>query len=81
MKNRMDDVKIKLSKDEALVLFELLSRFSDTGQLMIADPSEERVLWKLTCLFEKSLSEPFSKNWLSTLEEARNRLIDDVDEN
>ncbi len=75
----MDDVEIKLSKDEALVLFDFLSRFSDTDKLTIIDQSEERALWNLTCLFEKILAEPFSKDWLSIIENARSRLRDDVE--
>jgi hypothetical protein len=75
----MDDVEIKISKDEALVLFDFLSRFSDTDKLTIIDQSEERALWNLTCTFEKILAEPFSKDWLSIIENARNRLRDDVE--
>ena len=75
----MDDVEIKLSKDEALVLFDFLSRFSDTDKRTIIDQSEERALWNLTCIFEKILVEPFSKDWLSIIENARSRLRDDVE--
>ncbi|MDP2562341.1 hypothetical protein [Psychrobium sp. 1_MG-2023] len=74
----MDDVEIKLTKDEALVLFDFLSRFSNEDKLSIHDKAEERALWNLTCLFEKSLPEPFSKEWQSIIEGARNRLRDDT---
>ena len=59
----MDDVDIKLTKDEALVLFDFLSRFSNQEKLSIQDQAEERALWNLTSLFEKSLAEPFSIEW------------------
>lgn len=70
----MEDIEVKLTKDEALVLFELLARFSDTDHLTIQDPAEERALWNLNCLLEKTLAEPFSPDWLSILESARSRL-------
>jgi hypothetical protein len=72
----MEDIEVKLTKDEALVLFELLARYSDTDQLTVQDRAEERALWNLNCLLEKILAEPFSPNWLSILESARSRLRD-----
>ncbi|WP_020405795.1 hypothetical protein [Hahella ganghwensis] len=74
----MDEVSIKLTKDEALVLFELLSRFSDEDKLSIEDQAEQRALWNLTCIFEKVLAEPFSENWSDIISEARERLRDEV---
>ena len=72
-----DDVQINFTKDEALVLFEFLSRFSDTDKLEIKDQAEERALWNLTCLFEKELAEPFSKDWGKIIKEAKDRLRDE----
>ena len=71
----MDEVEIKLTKDEALVLFDVMSRFSNEDKLCIQDQAEERALWNLTCVLEKELAEPFSKNWQSIIEAARSRLI------
>jgi hypothetical protein len=73
----MDEVDIKLTKDEALVLFEFLSRFSDEDRLSIKDQAEQRALWNLTCLFEKALVEPFSENWPEIISSARKRLRDE----
>lgn len=70
----MEDVEIKLTKDEALVLFDFLSRFSNEDTLSIHDQAEERALWNLTCIFEKVLAEPFSVEWQSIIKGARNRL-------
>jgi len=72
----MDEVTINLTKDEALVLFEFLSRFSDEDRLSIKDQAEQRALWNLTCVFEKALSEPFSNDWPQIIEGARSRLRD-----
>ena len=46
----MDNINITLTNDEALVLFEMLSRFSDSNNLAIAHQAEERALWNLTYL-------------------------------
>jgi hypothetical protein len=37
-----DRIEIKLTKDEAIVLFEFLSRFSDKDELKIEHQAEER---------------------------------------
>ena len=73
-----EEVIIKFSKDEAIVLFEFLSRFSNKDKLDIEHQAEERALWNLTCSFEKELSEPFLKDYVELLEAARERLKDDV---
>ena len=69
-----DDIQISLTKDEALVLFEMLSRFSDKEKLNIEHRSEERALWNLNCLIEKQLVEPIKENYLELLHAARERL-------
>jgi hypothetical protein len=71
-----DKIKIELTKDEALVLFEFLSRFSESENLDIQHQSEERVLWNLTCSLEKILVEPFKENYDEILNLARERLKD-----
>ncbi len=74
----MEDIEIRVTKDEALVLFDFLSRFSNDEKLTIQDQAEERALWNLTCIFEKALAEPFSKEWDSIIKAARSRLRDEV---
>ncbi len=56
-------VTINLTKEKAIVLFELSSRFTDSDQLSIMDQAEEVVLWNLCTSLEKNLSEPFKPNW------------------
>ena len=73
----MEEVSIKLTKDEALVLFEFLSRFSSSDALSIQDQAEERALWNLTCTFERLFSEPFSDDWTEIISAARKRLRDE----
>lgn len=72
-----EEVKISLTKNEAIVLFNFVSRFSDTQKLVIEDQAEERALWNLTCMFEKELAEPFAENYSEILEQAKNNLRDE----
>lgn len=75
-----EQVELKLTKDEALVLFEFVSRFSDKDKLEIVDQAEQRVLWNVCCLLEKQLPEPFSADYLAIIERARNKVRDRVEE-
>ena len=70
----MSNVNITLSKDEALVLFEFLSRFSEEDNLEIKDKSEEQVLWNVQASLEKLLPEPFKKEYSTLIEKARKNL-------
>ena len=72
-----EKIRVELSKDEALVLFEFLSRFGAGGDLRIEDQSEERVLWDVLAVLEKALVEPFMPDYQSLLLEARGRVRDD----
>ena len=51
-----DDVVLRLTHDEALVLSDYLARFSQTDSLEFKDQAEQRALWNLECLLEKELS-------------------------
>ena len=66
-----EKVAIKLTKSEALVLFEFLSRFSNHDKLEIQDQAEERVLWNMCCDLEKALVEPFRPDYGELLQKAR----------
>jgi hypothetical protein len=66
-----EKVSIKLSRAEALVLFELLSRFGETEKLQITELSEKKVLWDIQCFLEKTLTEPLQINYQELLESAR----------
>lgn len=71
-----NDITITLTNDEAVVLFEFLSRFSETDKLTIADASEKQALWNLCCVFEKKLPEPLCANYDEILERCRSKLRD-----
>ncbi|MCA1565603.1 MAG: hypothetical protein LC803_08185 [Acidobacteria bacterium] len=69
-------INIELSKDEGLVLFELLSRFSNNEELQIVDHSEERVLWNIQAELEKQVTAPFQADYQDLLLKARERVRD-----
>jgi hypothetical protein len=78
-KQRMDnnEITIKLTKDESLVLFEFLSRFNQTDNTNIfEDQAEQKTLWAIEGQLEKILVEPFKPDYLDIIKEARNRLRD-----
>ena len=70
------DVNIRLTKAEALVLYDFLSRFSKEERLKIEDQAEERALWNAQCLLERELAELFLRNYGKIIEEARDLLRD-----
>ncbi|TRY28674.1 hypothetical protein [Aliiglaciecola sp. M165] len=70
----MEKVNVELSKDEALVLFEFLTRQSESEDLRAEHNSEKIVLSSVVAQLEKSLSEPFSSNWSAILDLSRKRI-------
>jgi len=69
-----EPVRIELTGDEALVLFEFLARFEDRETLIVEDQAEERALWNLHCLLQKQLIEIFDPNYQALVDAARQRL-------
>lgn len=69
-------LQISLTADEALVLFDLLSRFEESNELTIVDQAEERALSKLLGPLQKQLVPPFQEDYAEQLRQARNRLRD-----
>ena len=70
-------IKIELSKDEALVLFEFLGRLNKQNiDTLFEDQAEQRVLWDIESTLEKALSEPFLDNYLELLNNARAQVRD-----
>lgn len=67
-------MKIELTNDQALVLFEWLARLDEQEALPVVDPAEEQVLWSLHGQLEKALSEPFRSNYRELVEQARERV-------
>ena len=70
-------IQISLTADEAVVLFEIVRRFSDTDLLTIVDQAERRALWNLCCIFERGALSSFAGEWPDLLRQARDRLRDE----
>ena len=69
-------VRLELTADEALVVFEFAFRYSDTDTSTAVEQAEQRALWNLQCLFERQLIEPFRPDYAALLAAARDRLRD-----
>lgn len=72
------EVNITLTEDEAWVLFELTRRFSDSDKLNIEDQAEERALWNLCCIFEKTLHQESEIEYKQFIAQCRDRLRDEA---
>lgn len=70
-------VLLQLSNEEALVLGDWLFRFNENDNLSVfEDQAEERVLWDLEGVLEKTMSEIFSKDYTELLSKAREKIRD-----
>jgi hypothetical protein len=76
--NETPEFHISLTADEALVLFEFLSRFEESNEMTIVDQAEERALANLLGPLQKQLVSPFRNDYVELLKQARNRLRDDL---
>jgi hypothetical protein len=68
------EISITLSHDEALVLFEFCSRFSDTDELTFRHNAEFLAFSILSAQLDKSLSDMFNPNYPELRRAARERL-------
>jgi hypothetical protein len=63
-------MRIELSHDELLVLYNLLHRLED-AEGIFQDMAERQVLWRIQTQLEKELAEPFQADCQATIEAAR----------
>lgn len=71
------EVTVALTSDEALVLFELLHRWEESGRIGTALMSgEQTALWALSGRLESVLMEPFEGNYRESVNHARRRLAE-----
>ena len=71
-----ETVSINLEPDEALVLYDLVARYTDSDRLETVDQAEQRALWNLCALLERELVEPFDPKYGELVAAARDRLRD-----
>jgi len=75
--NDDQNLNLKITKDESLVLFEFLSRFNQLeNQEIFEDQAEQKTLWILESQLEKQLVEPFKTDYKNIINEARNKVRD-----
>lgn len=70
-----DGVSLQLTRDEALVLFELLHRWEDDNQVIAPQrPVEQVALWNLSALLERELNGPLDPQYAELVSEASARV-------
>jgi len=68
--------RLELSREEALVFFEWLTRFNKSEDKSFEDQAEQRVLWDIEGMLESTLAEPFDPKYSDLLAQARARVRD-----
>ncbi|MGD0246497.1 MAG: hypothetical protein ABSB59_40065 [Streptosporangiaceae bacterium] len=69
------EVVLRLTRDEALVLFELLHHWEDQDRVTQPEHHAGQIaLWNLSCLLERELTEPLDPAYDRLVNEARTRL-------
>lgn len=73
-----DEIIIKLDIDEALVLYDFLSRINKKElKEIFEDQAELKTLWILEGQLEKQLVEPFKAEYTEIIRDARNKIRDE----
>jgi hypothetical protein len=70
-------VKLELTSDEALVLYDWLTRFNQRDNADFADQAEERVLFDLEAMLEQVLVAPLQSDYTELLAQARSKVRDE----
>ncbi|WP_242338713.1 MULTISPECIES: hypothetical protein [Anaeromyxobacter] len=68
-------VMLSLTHDQALVLFEWLSREDGRSGLPTEHQAEQKVLWEVEAQLERALAEPLQPVYAAAVSAARERLI------
>ena len=72
----LKSVTIELTSDEALVLYDWLTRFNQQAETACADQAEERVLFDLEAMLEKALAASVQSDYADVLAQARSNVRD-----
>ena len=67
------DIVLKISKDEALILSDLLYRISENEDIF-PDIAERQALWCIERQLDKILVEPFMPNYIELVKEAKDKI-------
>jgi len=68
-------VTLTLTHDQALVLFEWLSREDERGSIPIQHHAEQKVLWEIEAQLERTLLEPLQSDYSAVIAVARERVV------
>jgi hypothetical protein len=74
--NTGDPITISLSKNEAIVLFDILSRSTELRSSVVQDKSEKAVFDQLCAGLESMLVGPFQPDFEETLKRAKQEIAD-----
>ena len=73
-----NEITVRFTKDEALVLFEFLARFNkEDRRELFEDQAEQKTLWIIEGQLKKVLAEPFDPDYLNIIKDARDRIRDE----
>ena len=75
MASSADEAVLRLTGDEAIVLFELLTRSAEADALF-GDDSERAVVHWILCDLEKQMVAPLREDYRHVLEGARKRIAE-----
>jgi hypothetical protein len=71
-----EEIVLRLTRAEALVLFEWLAREDSDGKtLPVKHVAEERVFWRIEGQLENALGEPLSPDYKQLLDAARKEVV------
>jgi hypothetical protein len=69
-------INLRIGRDEALILFELLADFSSQSELPIGDEADRIALFRLHGALESTLVEPLKEDYAQAIEKSRKHLIE-----
>jgi len=68
-------ISVRIGRDEAVVLFEMLAKFTRQKALSVRDEAERLALFRLHGALESTLTEPFRPEYKQLVDESRSRLL------
>jgi len=75
--SKPNTITLDLTRDQALVFFDWLTRESESDGPSVGHQAEQDVLWVLEGQLEKSLVEPLKADYTELVQRARARLTGD----
>jgi hypothetical protein len=79
MESSKSPIYLKLTNEEALVLFDWISRYNEDDKNVFQDQAEQRVLWDIEAMLEEQLVEPLDERYNDLLKFARDKVRDQED--